>query len=72
MEELQHRRESDPDGGSEASALDETIAFWEPIAGRKLNREDARQIRENLTGCFRVLMEWDTATNARERGERAA
>ncbi len=56
---LQSGRESD-------AALNETIAFWEPVAGRKLSREDARQIRENLKGFFRVLIEWDEAEKARE------
>jgi hypothetical protein len=39
--------------------LDETIVFWEPRYGRKLTREDAREIAENLTGFFRVLLEWE-------------
>jgi hypothetical protein len=38
--------------------LDETLAFWQPRTTRKLTREDAREINENLTGFFRVLMEW--------------
>lgn len=28
---------------------------------RKLTNEDARQMLENLTGFFRVLLEWDRA-----------
>jgi len=38
--------------------IDQTIAVWEPRAGRKLSREDARQISENMTGFFRVLSDW--------------
>jgi hypothetical protein len=39
--------------------LDETIAFWQPRMQRELSREDARQISENLSGFFQVLLEWD-------------
>ena len=39
--------------------LDDTIEFWQPRIGRKLSQEDARQIAENLSGFFRVLLEWD-------------
>jgi hypothetical protein len=39
--------------------LDETIKFWQPRMRRELSREDARQIAENLSGFFRVLLEWD-------------
>lgn len=41
--------------------LDETIAIWEPRAGRRLTREDAREIVHNLAGFFRVLQEWERA-----------
>ncbi len=43
----------------EARILDETISFWQPLSPRTLTREDARQIRENLTGFFRVLSKWE-------------
>ena len=39
--------------------LDETIKFWQPRMQRDLSREDARQITENLSGFFRLLLEWD-------------
>jgi len=39
--------------------LDKTIAFWQPRTSRKLTREDARQMIENVTGFFKVLAEWD-------------
>lgn len=44
--------------------LDETIAIWQPRAPRRLTREDARQIIENMTGFFSVLREWDRAERA--------
>ena len=42
---------------------DDTVAFWQPRTRRELSREDARQIIENASGFFRVLLDWD----ARER-----
>src|SRR5258708_2638068 len=39
--------------------LDETIAFWQSRSERALNREDAREIVENLTGFFELLREWE-------------
>jgi len=39
--------------------LDETVAFWQPRMRRELSQEDARQITENLSGFFQVLLEWD-------------
>ena len=41
--------------------LDETIKFWRSRMRRELSREDARQIVENFSGFFTVLIEWDTA-----------
>jgi len=39
--------------------IDEAIKFWQPRMQRDLSREDARQITENLSGFFRLLLEWD-------------
>ena len=44
--------------------LDKTIAFWQPRISRKLTREDARQMVENVTGFFQVLAEWDAKSKA--------
>lgn len=41
--------------------LDYTLKVWQPRTSRKLNREDARQIYENLTGFFQILMKWDAS-----------
>jgi hypothetical protein len=62
----QGHRSSDP------AKLDETIEFWTPIARRDLTHEDARQIRENLTGFFRVLRRWDAAEAASNKPDIAA
>jgi hypothetical protein len=40
------------------------INFWQSKTGRTLTAEDHRQIRENLTGFFEILNEWQ----GKERG----
>ena len=41
--------------------IDRTREVWTPRIGRDLNREDARQIAENVTGFFAILAEWSRA-----------
>jgi hypothetical protein len=41
--------------------IEETRVFWQSRTERVLTREDAREIIENMTGFFRVLLEWDRA-----------
>jgi len=36
-----------------------SLEFWQRRATRCLSEEDARQVRENLCGFFRILAEWD-------------
>jgi hypothetical protein len=50
----------------EADFLDRTIAIWQSKANRKLTREDAREIVENMAGLFRILDEWDKAEKAKD------
>jgi hypothetical protein len=38
-----------------------TRQVWQPRLGRNLSGEDARQIAENITGFFSVLVEWSRA-----------
>jgi hypothetical protein len=45
--------------------IEQTIAIWQKRTDRKLTREDAREIIENITGFFTILHEW-------ERKERTA
>jgi hypothetical protein len=45
--------------------LDHTIAIWQPKTERKLTREDAREIMENMIGLFSILDEWDRADKAK-------
>ncbi len=53
------------EGAAADKFLDETIDFWQPLVNRPLSREDARQIRENLTGFFRLLRQWQEVETAR-------
>jgi hypothetical protein len=41
-----------------------TKETWQTRAGCSLSDEDAREIAENVTGFFRLLLEWE----AREKG----
>ncbi len=43
----------------ETDFLDKTIEVWQPIIGRELTKEDARQIKENVTGFIKTLLRWD-------------
>jgi hypothetical protein len=38
-----------------------TREVWQPRLGRDLSPEDARQIAENFTGFFSLLVEWSRA-----------
>ena len=35
-----------------------TTAVWQPRLQRRLSKEDAREITENITGFFTILAEW--------------
>jgi hypothetical protein len=49
-------------GDPESTALlDRTLAVWQPRTSRPLAAEDARQIIENVSGFFAVLLEWAAA-----------
>jgi hypothetical protein len=40
--------------------IEHTVEFWQPRYSGKLTREDGRQIIENVTGFFHILLEWET------------
>ncbi len=46
------------------SFLDETIRLFQARTNRPLNKEDARQIVENMIGFFQILAEWDQQERA--------
>jgi hypothetical protein len=49
--------------------IDETVAIWQKRTTRRLTREDGREIVENMTGFFRILLEWDRAERAAEQNK---
>jgi len=56
-----------PSGGGEASADERsarTLEVWSRRSTRPLTEEDAREIAENMTGFFRVLLEWKAKKRA--------
>ncbi|MGH9968573.1 MAG: hypothetical protein ACREBG_12195 [Pyrinomonadaceae bacterium] len=36
-----------------------TMETWQPRCARGLSEEDAREIVENVTGFFKLLLEWE-------------
>ena len=44
-----------------ADFLDQTVAFWQLRTSQELTREEGRQIIENVTAFFQILLEWETA-----------
>ena len=50
-------------------SIDETIEFWSPRYGRRLSREEAREILVNLTGFVRTLLRWHRKAQAAEAAE---
>jgi hypothetical protein len=41
--------------------IDHTLKVWQPRTSELLTREDGRQISENVTGFFKILLEWEVA-----------
>ena len=37
---------------------EDAIAVWQPRLRRRVTKEDAREIAENITGFFTILAEW--------------
>jgi hypothetical protein len=54
--------------------VDRTIALWRHRLGREVSREEGRQIAENVTGFFSILLEWsrDQAAAAANENEQPA
>ena len=42
---------------------------WQPRTAHNLSDEDARKIAENVTGYFRLLLEWEANENERTARE---
>ena len=48
-------------GKSKQQITADALEFWQSRASRELNEEDARQIVENITGFFDLLLKWEAA-----------
>lgn len=48
-------------GNKEETFFDQTLKVWQPRTCRQLSPEDARQIVENVTGFFDLLLKWETS-----------
>jgi hypothetical protein len=48
---------------TESRFVDEALVFWRRRATRPLSSNDIREITENISGFFQILMEWDSATD---------
>ncbi len=44
--------------------LNQTAEFWQAKASRQVSCEDARQIVENVTGFFDLLLKWEDQENS--------
>lgn len=44
--------------------LEATIEAWQPLSPTSLNRDDARQILQNMTGFVDLLLSWEAASAA--------
>ena len=49
---------------AEGQSHDPTLDFWESRAAKKLSEEDSREIIENASGFFRILLQWARAGDA--------
>lgn len=63
------RRTESPVQASLNYLHDEAAALFQPRTARKLTREDGREITQNLTGFFHILLEWDRADRATQPKE---
>jgi hypothetical protein len=63
-----HQDRAEKERGAKNKFIERTIGVWQSRSRRKLTSEDIRQITENTTGFFRILLEWEANERApRER-----
>jgi hypothetical protein len=44
---------------SASDISDQTIKFWQQRTGKKLSRDEAREVIMNVSGFMSVLCDWD-------------
>ncbi len=47
-----------PDDLRRKAQIDDAIVFWEPFVGRPISQIEAREIIDNMTTFFKILLEW--------------
>ncbi len=47
-----------PDDASRDAFLEKTLQVWQSRTQRRLTKEDAREIAENMAGFISILQEW--------------
>ena len=52
---------------SKRQFLERTKQFWQARTGKPLSDEDAREMIENITGFFKILMRWDQEAKDRTK-----
>ena len=63
-----HQDRAEKERGVKNKFIEWTISVWQSRSRQKLTSEDIRQITENTTGFFRILLEWEAKERAlRER-----
>jgi len=63
-----HEDRAEKERGAKNKFIERTIGVWQSRSRQKLTSEDIRQITENTTGFFRILLEWEANQRApRER-----
>jgi len=55
--------------GERNKSIERALDVWQPRSSRKLTSEDVRQIAENTTGFFRILLEWQAKERALQERE---
>ena len=53
----------------ERQLIARTKEAWQPRTAHNLSDEDAREIAENVTGFFKLLLEWEASEKERTARE---
>lgn len=56
--------------GQHQDLIEQTLRVWQPHTDRELTLEDAREIIENISGFFHLLLTWDAGGVAQHCSDR--
>jgi hypothetical protein len=54
---------------SKNNLITRTTEVWQPHCARSISDEDAREIAENITGFFGLLLQWEAMENKDAAGQ---